>query len=223
MIQSGGYRNSDSPYIDKVWYARMTGSGEMILPAKSNWDLMVVKDARGTSAIIAGPRSHAAVMQYSEDGEYIGVEFKMGVYFRPFSALGMVNNAELLPEVRRTSFLLGDTRVEFPSYDNVEVFVKDLQRRSLLQEDAVIRQTLHGHVLDLSSRTVQRHFLLATGLTHKRYQQIIRAQNAAELLKLGTPAIDVAYELGYSDQFHLSRSLRSLIGQTPSQIRLSFE
>lgn len=223
MIQSGGYRGSDSPYIDRVWHARIVGKGVMTLPAKSNWDLMIVRGAECMSAVIAGPRSHATVMNYDEDSEYIGIEFKMGVHFRPFHTTSMVNNAELLPAARRASFWLGDTRLEFPTYENIEAFVENLQRNNLLQNDVVIRQTLSGSMRNLSPRTVQRHFLLATGLTHKRYQQITRAQNAVEMLKAGTPPIEAAYELGYSDQFHLSRSLRTLIGQTPSQIRLSFE
>lgn len=195
----------------------------MTLPAKSNWDLMVIRDAKGMSALLAGPRSHAVSVDYDEDSEYIGIEFKMGAYFQPFRTSNMVNNTELLPGARRTSFRLGDTRLEFPTYENVELFVKKLQRHNLLQNDMVIHKTVSGQALDLSARTVQRHFLLATGLTHKRYQQIARAQHAVELLKAGTPAIEVAYELGYSDQFHLSRSLRTLVGQTPSQILLSFE
>lgn len=223
MIHSGGYRDSDSLYIDQVWHARMTGEGVMTLPAKSHWGLMVVRDARRIRVIVAGPRSHATFMSYDEDGEYIGVEFKMGVYFRPFRTTSMVNNAELLPKASRTSFVLGGSRLAFPTYENVELFVQDLLRQELLQDDVVIKRTLSGRTLDLSPRTVQRHFLLATGLTHKRYQQIHRAQTAVDLLKSGRSAIETAYELGYSDQFHLSRSLRTLVGMTPSQILLSFD
>lgn len=223
MIQSGGYRDSDSPYIKKVWHARMTGKGEIILPAKSCWDLMIVKNAQGINVIIAGPRSHATTTSYDEDGEYIGVEFKVGVYFQPFRTRSMVNNAEILPATDRSSFRLDDTRLEFPAYENIELFVRDLLRYNLLQDDIVVRQILAGNTLNLSPRTVQRHFLQATGLTYIRYQQISRAYNATELLKNGMPAIETAYELGYSDQFHLSRSLSAFVGQTPTQIKLSFE
>lgn len=223
MIQSGGYRSSDSPYVDKVWHARMSGEGVMTLPAKSNWDLMIVRDNKGMSAVVAGPRSHAVSIQYNDDGEYIGVEFKMGVHLQPFRTASMVDDAKLLSDVRQASFLLGTTWVEFPTYENIELFVENLWRNNLLQNDPVVQRALSGHVPNLSPRTVQRHFLLATGLTHKRYQQISRAQSAVELLRSGMPAIEAAYELGYSDQFHLSRSLRTFVGQTPSQILLSFE
>src|SRR5688572_5383231 len=161
MIQSGGYRNSDSPYIERVWHARMAGKGQMILAAKSSWDLMVVKNTKGINVIIAGPRSHATVTNYDEDSEYIGVEFKVGVYFQPFRTIGMVNNAEILPGATRTSFRLDGTRLEFPTYENIELFVKDLQRLSLLQDDMVVQQILAGHTLDISPRTIQRHFLQA--------------------------------------------------------------
>jgi AraC-like DNA-binding protein len=38
------------------------------------------------------------------------------------------------------------------------------------------------------------------------------------LLRGGVSAVNVAYELGYFDQAHLTRSLTHFVGQTPSQI-----
>ena len=195
----------------------------MTLPAKSHWGLMIVRNSEGISAIIAAPRSYATATEYNEDSDYIGIEFKMGVYFQPFRAPTMVNSAEILPAARRTSFWLGSTPVEFPTYEDIELFVKDLRRLSILQDNKIVQQKVSGREPALSPRTVQRHFLQATGLTYKHYQQLTRAQGATDLLKSGMPAIEVAYELGYSDQFHLSRSLKTLTGQTPSQIKLSFE
>ena len=39
-----------------------------------------------------------------------------------------------------------------------------------------------------------------------------------ELLAGGKRAIDVALELGYSDQSHLTRALKAIMGQTPGQV-----
>jgi methylphosphotriester-DNA--protein-cysteine methyltransferase len=70
----------------------------------------------------------------------------------------------------------------------------------------------------MSLRTLQRRFLLSTGLTYKAMQQIERARKAATLLEQGVPIIDAAYETGFFDQSHLTNSLKRFIGQTPAQI-----
>jgi AraC-like DNA-binding protein len=51
-----------------------------------------------------------------------------------------------------------------------------------------------------------------------RLRQIERARKAVELLQRGTPIPIVVHEAGYSDQPHLTKSLRRFIGQTPGQV-----
>ena len=65
---------------------------------------------------------------------------------------------------------------------------------------------------------MQRHFLKTTGLTYKTFTQIERAQQAMALIAQGRPAADVAFALGYSDQPHMIRSIKAIMGQTPGQI-----
>jgi AraC-like DNA-binding protein len=48
--------------------------------------------------------------------------------------------------------------------------------------------------------------------------RIRRAEQAVELLSRAVPASEVARRTGYADQPHLTRALRRLVGQTPSQI-----
>ena len=71
---------------------------------------------------------------------------------------------------------------------------------------------------ELSERTVQRHFRYVLGVTPKALRQMLRAQRAVELLRGGLPIIDVAQNLGFADQAHLTRSLKALTGQTPGAI-----
>lgn len=58
-----------------------------------------------------------------------------------------------------------------------------------------------------------------TGLTRGAIRQIERARTAAEWLAAGEPAADVAAELGYFDEPHLARALRSYVGRTAGQLR----
>jgi len=81
-----------------------------------------------------------------------------------------------------------------------------------------VDEVVNGRPGELSTRTAQRRFLRATGLTHGVFRQIERARHAATLLKQGAGILDTVQEAGYFDQAHLTRSLKHLIGRTPGQI-----
>jgi len=51
-----------------------------------------------------------------------------------------------------------------------------------------------------------------------RFSPEKRADRAIEMLSRGLPAPEVAQRAGYTDQPHLTRSLRRFVGQTPSEI-----
>ncbi len=72
-----------------------------------------------------------------------------------------------------------------------------------------------GRPRAISSRSTQRHFVQSTGMTPKELEQVFRAQRAVELLAQGCPLVQVALELGYADQAHMTRSLKRIMGRTP--------
>jgi AraC-like DNA-binding protein len=78
---------------------------------------------------------------------------------------------------------------------------------------------LRGRRRAVSGRTVERRFRAATGLTRGAVRQIERARTAAQLLAAGDPAADVVAKLGYFDEPHLARALRSYVGRTAGQLR----
>ena len=65
------------------------------------------------------------------------------------------------------------------------------------------------------SRSVQRRFLRATGMSHNRLRQVERARRATTLLREGMPPLEVAFESGYFDQAHLTRRFKDFLGTTP--------
>ena len=91
-------------------------------------------------------------------------------------------------------------------------------RNGLILADPTIDATLREQPLKLTTRSAQRRFLQATGLTRGAIRQIERARHATHLLNQGASILDAVYEAGYYDQAHLTRSLKRLIGQTPAQI-----
>jgi methylphosphotriester-DNA--protein-cysteine methyltransferase len=99
------------------------------------------------------------------------------------------------------------------------MFVDRLVRKGLLARDPVVDAASQGQLKDCDPRTLQRHFLWATGLTQSSLRQIERARYATYLLQQGVSILDTVEQAGYFDQPHLTRSLKYLIGQTPAQIQ----
>ncbi|MBZ0308631.1 MAG: helix-turn-helix domain-containing protein, partial [Anaerolineae bacterium] len=124
----------------------------------------------------------------------------------------------ILPEAAGKSFWLGGSTWEFPTYENVDTFVKQLEREGLLVNDPAVAAVLQGFPQELSPRALQYRFVRATGLPHKVIQQIERARGAAELLQNGTSILDTVHQMGYFDQAHLTNSLKRFVGQTPAQL-----
>jgi hypothetical protein len=94
-----------------------------------------------------------------------------------------------------------------------------LVRKGIIVRDAGVEAALGSQPGRLPIRSTQRHFLRATGITHRTVRQIERARYATTLLKQGVSILDTVYDAGYFDQAHLTRSLKMLIGQTPVEIR----
>jgi AraC-like DNA-binding protein len=69
-------------------------------------------------------------------------------------------------------------------------------------------------------RTLQRR-LKKNGLTYKRVVDQARYQASADLLcDQHVKLIDIAYELGYSDQANFNRAFRRFVGISPGEYRL---
>jgi methylphosphotriester-DNA--protein-cysteine methyltransferase len=81
-----------------------------------------------------------------------------------------------------------------------------------------VSAALQGQALDMSPRTLRHRFLRVTGLTQGTIRQIERAYHAVTLLEQGVSILDTVQQAGYSDQPHLTRSLKHFMGQTPAQV-----
>ena len=72
----------------------------------------------------------------------------------------------------------------------------------------------------LSYRTFTRRFRNATNQSAVEYWQQLRVQMAKELLASSNLSIqEVALEVGYNDQGHLTRIFKKMLSQTPSEYR----
>lgn len=78
------------------------------------------------------------------------------------------------------------------------------------------------HALGLSERQVQRQHRSQLGLTPVQIRRLQRAQEALQQLKEPCSAghlADLAAELGYADQAHLTRELREFTGLSPARLQ----
>jgi hypothetical protein len=211
-------RESDSPFVEGIWQVQAVSDGCDIVTADASWDILISTQAGKTSVTIWGPMTQMARIPHREGDTCLGIRFKLGTFMPHLSADKLLNQGMTLPEAGGKAFWLHSSAWERPTYENVDIFVAWLVRHDLLARDPLVDAMLQGQPNDASLRSVQRHFARTTGLTPTYVRYIERAQQAVALLEKGIPILDVVYDLDFTDQSHLTKSLKRLIGQTPAQI-----
>jgi AraC-like DNA-binding protein len=219
VVFSFEYQPPESPYVDFIWRTRTDQAGPSFTStAEINWEIVVTKIQGKTTLTVRGPETKASTAAIPEEAEIFGIVFKMGTYMPHLPARGLVNGGINLPDAGAAAIWLKGSAWEVPTFNNADVFINRLLRQGLLGHEPVVDAALQGETNYLSLRSVQRRFVQVTGLTHSAIRQIQRAKQAAVLLGQGTPILDTVSDLGYSDQSHLTRSLKHFLGQTPTQI-----
>jgi AraC-like DNA-binding protein len=210
-------RNSDSPFVEAVtsWIIGNEDRG-MAVP-DGCWDLVVLKQDGQTNIMLTGQTTKAVPLHFIPGDELLTISFNASVFLSSIPSAAMLDNAILLDKTSN-SFQLATDIFEIPTFDNVESFVENMIKKEHLFQDEVVKELLLDHPQPYSSRSLQRRFLRATGMTQAYFHQIRRARQAATLLQNGIPAIEVAYETNFSDQPHMSRSLKHILGYTPTEI-----
>ncbi len=220
MIIFDEQRMSDSPFVERIWRCHSEGSHPFLSIAESRSELVVTRLQGKISLTVRGPETRATpFVDCPADGEWLGIRLKPGVFLSYLPASTLVDIALTLPQASSNSFWLGGSTWQFPDYSNADTFINWLVREGLLVREPVVGEALHGHLKDLSLRSVQRRFLQATGITQNAVRQIERARSATLLLQQGASILDTVEQVGYFDQPHLTRSLKYFIGQTPTQLR----
>lgn len=211
-------RASDSPYVERVWRSHSEGAGSFLSIAESRAEIVIARYRGRITVTVRGPENRATRGPYPPDAEWLGIRFKPGAYLLPYPARKLVNGKVTLPEAMRGSFWLAGSTWQIPHFDNADTFAEWLVRHDLLVIDPAVPAALQGEAADSSRRTLQRHFLQATGVTQSMIHQIERARCAPLLLKTGVSIPNATQEAGYFDQPHLTRSMRRFIGQTPAEL-----
>jgi len=219
MLFSFEERLSASPFVERIWCAQSERAGDFLSIAASHWEMVVSKYRDQTIMTVRGPETKVTPMHVNLVGsEFYGIIFKYGVFMPHLPVRDLVDGDVDLPDASSKSFWLNGAAWQFPNYENADTFVRRLVREEILVCDRIVESALRSESLEMSTRTVQRHFLQATGLTHGSIRQIERARHATMLLQGGVSILDTVEQAGYSDQAHLTRTLKHLIGKTPAQV-----
>jgi AraC-like DNA-binding protein len=213
-------RPSPSPFIDRVWRCHSTHAGTFTSVAASHCELVVTRHRGRIRLTVRGPETRPTPADCPADAEWIGIRLSIGTWLPLYPAATVRDRRDAdLPDANRRAFRLDNTTWEYPTFDNAEALVARLVRAGLLVRDPAVAAAVAGDHQAMTRRSAQRHFRLATGLTHRTYRQVERARYAAGLLRDGAGIGETVHLASYYDQAHLTRSLTRLIGQTPARIR----
>jgi len=212
-------RPSESPFIDRVWRGQSDAVGRMTSIASAHWTLVVWRAGRDWHVAVQGPETGATTAPVPPDTEFVGIRLSLGTALEQVPTERLVDaGAEFAPASRGSMQILGHT-LPLLTFDDAEALVQRLLRSGLIVRDTMVSDVLRGWSPDVTARTIRRHFVGVTGLTPGSVRQIERAREAAMLIRTGAPIADVAHDLGYYDQPHLSRSLSRFIGHTAMELR----
>ena len=211
---------SASPLVETVWRGQSERAGSFTSLATSQSEIVITKYAGRTSLTVRGPETRATLADAPADAEFFGITLRLGAFIPSLPSAALVDRHATLPEAASHSFWLDDTALTLPNFEDADDFVESLVQRGLLKYEASVEVMLRDQSLrsDESLRSFQRRFLNATGLTQRTVRQIERAREALALLEGGRSIADVVFQAGYSDQPHMTKALRQLVGRTPAQV-----
>ncbi|WP_114558965.1 helix-turn-helix domain-containing protein [Desertihabitans aurantiacus] len=212
-------RASDSPWVDSVWTSRSDDIATMTSVATETCGLVFWRQDGVVAAAVTGPESRTGAAPVPAGADFVGIQLAVGTSLRMLPTPALLDSGVRLPDTAARSFRLDGARYETPGADDAEALVARLVRDGVLGRDPVVASVLDGRGGPATTRTVERRFRAATGLTRGAVEQIRRARVAAELLAAGRPAASVVEMCGYYDEPHLARALRRYVGRTAGQLR----
>ena len=206
---------SQSPLVDFIWRTEDLTDGVYVASADARWDMIFTRSHDGkTKVLLCGPSFKTAQVPYSPGNKHIGICYKPWAIFVDIPITTMLNVTKALPMPSDDTFVMQGVTWNVPTYENVDQFVAQQEKRGLLKTDPIIRDALENKPVDMSLRSVQRHFVKTIGMSPRRVRQINSARQAVKLLQQGNTLSEVAYELGYADLPHMTRMLRRFTGYT---------
>ncbi|MEP7007024.1 MAG: helix-turn-helix domain-containing protein [Sphingomonas bacterium] len=219
MLIDFDHRQSDSPYVERIWRSRSRQGGFFFSMAESCIEIVFTRLPGFAAVTLRGPVSKGVLVECPPSGEWLAVRFKLGTYVPDIPTASLIDHQSVdLPLLSNGRFWFSGQAWEIPTYDTIDDFVAHLAAAGIIALSRATDAAIEGDHRHMSQRSVQRHFRHVTGMTFSAWQQIGRARRAAALLVSGSSVLEATFDAGYFDQAHLTRSVKQLIGTTPARL-----
>ena len=216
-------RRADSPsaarFIARIEQVDYTVAAPDAARPDGTWDLVFREGRDGLMVLQTGQTDRVVPLRGEAGERYLNIAFRPEVYMPRRPGAGMANQGHLHALAGPRHCVIDGQRLALPTFENAEQFVMALARHGLFEVDRLVQRAGQAGWQGVDDRSLQRHSAHVTGLSPKKLQQIVRADAALALLQQGLRPADVAAQLGYTDQAHLTHSLRRILGVTPGQVR----
>jgi AraC-like DNA-binding protein len=177
-------------------------------------------DTHHTEAIVTGSFSHFGVSFFPQG---------LAAFFRE-NPSGLVNTA---PEIQMVCQAQLHEKLDGAKnhVERVRIVTKYLSEKLIMsQQDLIINDLIVTHGADykistdslrkkyeVSERCLQRRFKAAVGISHKKYQRILRFEKSLKLLMDASynELTAIAYELRFTDQSHFIKDFTAFAGMSP--------
>lgn len=212
-------RPADSPFVTRIREVEFSAATQELAAPDGSWDMLFIHRHDGQLLVVQTGQIAAPVLAHWEPGDrLLSLAFRPEVYRPQLPGRLTAHQGVLCPLADARHVWIGPDRLEVPDFDNAEQFAQRLADLGLIERDRVVRRAIDGSLQQLDDRTMQRHFAEVTGLSAKTFQQVLRAHEAVQQLERGESPAHVASDLGFTDQAHLTHSLKRIVGRTPGQI-----
>lgn len=220
MTQKHTHRSSPHPWIDRVWQTVCLEDGVYKATPDGSWDLILSVSPDGQPTIfLSGQATEPVDVPYLAGEHSVVISFAAHVYLTTDKEVRTGASIRLLP-VEGESFRLDGVELPLPTFGNAEQLTEMMVAANLLQSNDLVAKAFTEKPKAASRRSIQQHFKKTTGITQKDFQLIRRAQEAVRRLKLGDTSASVAADLGYTDQSHMIKSIKKIMGHLPSNLDL---
>jgi AraC-like DNA-binding protein len=220
---------SERDVIDGAWRFEASPNNEVVfVPPDGCADLMLSFSAgRFREAVLVQPAERYEVVSIAANDALFGVRFTLGLGGACVKRREAVERelarrfADKDPsDVGAVEAALADAAISFIERwcgarpDWVAPALTELQAR---RGNVSVRElACHAGVTE---RSLHRGFVEWVGASPKLVSRTLRSRAAVELACGRAALVEIAAELGYADQAHLSRELRALWGVSPAGVR----
>jgi hypothetical protein len=218
MVQKHTRRSSSHPWIDTVWQTVSLEDGIYRATPDGSWDLILSYGPDGQPSLwLTGQSTEPVDVPYRGGSHAVVISFAAHVFLVHEKRVLTGATVRFLP-VQGDHFTLDGIELPLPTFLEAERLVDKMISAGLLQSNDLVARAFSENPKAASRRTVQQHFKKTTGITQKDFELIRRAQEAVRQLKAGASAAAVAVELGYTDQPHMIKSIKKIMGHLPSNL-----